>query len=56
VDGRGPERGVRSILLAAMGPGHPHATKTTLLLTPEQIVQATRQAGGAGYRGPAGAG
>jgi uncharacterized protein with GYD domain len=50
------EVAITSILLAAMAPGHLRATKTTVLLTPEQVVEAMRKAGGAGYRGPASGG
>jgi hypothetical protein len=50
------EVAITSILLAAMAPGHLRATKTTVLLTPDQVVEAMRKAGGAGYRGPASGG
>ena len=39
-------------LIAAISPGHLKATRTTVLLTPEQAVEAMRKAGGVAYRGP----
>ena len=39
-------------LIAAISAGHLKATKTTVLLTPEQAVEAMRKAGGVAYRAP----
>jgi uncharacterized protein with GYD domain len=45
---------VTAILISAIAPGHVRATKTTVLLTPEQAVEAMRRAGGVTYRAPGG--
>ncbi len=47
------EVAITATLLAAIAPGHLRATKTTVLLTAEQVVDAMRKAGGVSYRGPA---
>lgn len=39
-------------LVAAISAGHLKATKTTVLLTPEQVLEAVRKAGGVVYRAP----
>lgn len=39
-------------VIAAIAPGHVRATKTTVLLTAEQAVEAMRKAGGVPYRAP----
>ncbi|HEV8674417.1 MAG TPA: GYD domain-containing protein [Methylomirabilota bacterium] len=41
-------------IIAALAPGHVRATKTTVLLTAEQAVEAMRKAGGVAFRGPGG--
>jgi uncharacterized protein with GYD domain len=46
------EVALTAILIAAIAPGHVRATKTTVLLTAEQAVEAMRRAGGAAYRAP----
>ena len=43
---------VMALALAAMGPGHLKATKTTKLMTPAEAVAAMKKAQGAGYKGP----
>ncbi len=43
-----------SVLLAAISPGHVKATKTTVLVTPKQAMEAMRKAGAASYRAPTG--
>jgi uncharacterized protein with GYD domain len=43
-----------SVLLAAISPGHVKATKTTVLITPKQAVDAMRKAGTTSYRAPQG--
>jgi len=43
---------VTAALIAAISPGHVRATKTTVLLTAEQAVEAMRRAGGVPYRAP----
>ena len=46
------EVSLTSALIAAIAPGHVKATKTTVLLTPQQAVEAMRRAGGFQYRAP----
>jgi len=41
-----------AILLAAIAPGHLKATKTTVLFTPEQAIEAMKKAGTVAYSGP----
>ena len=41
-----------AIALAAIAPGHLKAYKTTKLLSPEEFLEASRKASGAGYQGP----
>lgn len=48
------ESAVLSMLLAAIAPGHVKATKTTMLFTPQQAVEAMRKAGTVSYKAPAG--
>ncbi len=45
---------VTAAVLAAGMPGHLKMTKTTTLLTPEQLIEALRKTGGVTYRGPTG--
>jgi uncharacterized protein with GYD domain len=45
---------VTAALIAAISPGHIRGTKTTVLLTAEQAVEAMRKAGSVVYRAPAG--
>ena len=46
------EAAVMAFSLAAMGPGHLSATKTTVLMRPEAVVEAMKKAGGLSYKGP----
>jgi hypothetical protein len=46
------ETTVTAFALAAMGPGHLRATKTTVLMRAEAVVEAMRKAGGIAYKGP----
>jgi uncharacterized protein with GYD domain len=46
------EATVTAFLLGAMAPGHLRATKTTVLMRPETIVEAMKKAGGVTYKGP----
>jgi uncharacterized protein with GYD domain len=46
------ETTVTAFVLAANGPGHLRATKTTLLMRPPQVVEAMRKAGGVTFAGP----
>ncbi len=46
------EVAVTATLIAALAPGHVKATRTTVLLTPEQAVEAMRKAGGVPFRAP----
>ncbi len=39
-------------ILAAIGPGHLKATKTTVLIPVEQALEAMRTAGGLSYQAP----
>lgn len=49
----GPDEvSVTGALIAAISAGHLKATKTTVLLTPEQAVEAMRKAGAVTYRAP----
>jgi hypothetical protein len=41
-----------AIALAAQSPGHLKAFKTTLLLSPEELLAAQRKAHGVSYQGP----
>ena len=41
-----------AFLLAAMAPGHLRATKTTVLMRPETVVEAMKKAGTATFQGP----
>jgi hypothetical protein len=45
------EAAVTAFVLAAIGPGHIRATKTTVL-RPEAVVEAMKKAGGMTYKGP----
>lgn len=46
------ESTVTAFLLAAMSPGHLRATKTTVLMRPEAVVDAMKKAGAVTYQGP----
>jgi uncharacterized protein with GYD domain len=46
------EATVTAMLLAAIAPGHLRATKTTVLMRPETMVEAMRKAGELSYPGP----
>lgn len=41
-----------AIALAVTAPGHLKSFKTTTLLTPDEFMDASRKAGGAGYQAP----
>jgi len=41
-----------ALTLAASAAGHLKTVKTTTLLTPEEFLDASRKAGGAGYQAP----
>lgn len=41
-----------AVVLAAIGPGHVKAVKTTPLLTVEQLIETLRRVGGIAYRAP----
>ena len=46
------EATVTAMLLAAIAPGHLRATKTTVLIRPETMVEAMKKAGELSYPGP----
>lgn len=46
------ETAMTAAILAAIGPGHLKATKTTVLITVEQALEALRTAGGLSYQAP----
>ena len=46
------ESAVTAFLLAAMAPGHLRATKTTVLMRPEAVVEAMKKAAKVTYQGP----
>ncbi len=46
------EASVTAFILAALSPGHIRATKTTLLMRPEMVVEAMKKAATATYKGP----
>ena len=46
------ETAATTAVLAAIGPGHIKAVKTTVLLTVEQTLEALRRVGSLTYRGP----
>jgi uncharacterized protein with GYD domain len=46
------ETAVTAMLLAAIAPGHLRATKTTVLMRPETMVEAMKKAGAFTYPGP----
>lgn len=46
------EATVTAFILAAMSPGHLRATKTTVLMRPETVVDAMKKAGAITYQGP----
>jgi uncharacterized protein with GYD domain len=46
------ESTVTSFVLAAVGPGHVRATKTTVLMRPSTLVEAMKKAKGIPYKGP----
>ena len=41
-----------AVALAILAPGHLKAYKTTKLLSPEEFLEASRKASGAGYQAP----
>ncbi len=41
-----------AVALAVIAPGHLKAYKTTKLLSPDEFMEASRKASGAGYQGP----
>src|SRR5262245_9617698 len=46
------EATVTAFVLAAVGPGHVRATKTTVLMRPGTVAGAMKKAGGMTYKGP----
>jgi uncharacterized protein with GYD domain len=46
------EATVAAFVLAAIGPGHIRATKTTVLMRPATVVEGMKKAKGTTYRGP----
>jgi uncharacterized protein with GYD domain len=46
------EAAVTAFLLAAITPGHIRATKTTVLMRPDTVVEAMKKARGIEYKGP----
>ena len=46
------EATVTAFILAALAPGHIRATRTTLLMRPEQVVEAMKKAAGVTFKGP----
>jgi uncharacterized protein with GYD domain len=46
------ETAMTAAILAAIGPGHLKATKTTVLIPVEQALEAMRTAGGLSYQAP----
>jgi uncharacterized protein with GYD domain len=46
------EATVTAFVLAAIGPGHVRATKTTVLMRPATAVEAMKKAKGIPYKGP----
>ena len=46
------EATVTAFVLAAIGPGHIRATKTTVLMRPPTVVEAMKKAGGVSDKGP----
>jgi len=46
------ETAVTAMLLAAIAPGHLRATKTTVLMRPETMVDAMKKAGAFSFPGP----
>lgn len=47
---------VTSAIIAAISPGHLRGTKTTTLLTQEEMLDVLRRVGELSYRGPTGTG
>jgi len=43
---------VTAFVLAALGPGHLRATKTTVLMRPATVLEAMKKAGGIVHKGP----
>ena len=43
---------VSAFVLAALGPGHIKASKTTVLMRPEAVVEAMKRASALSYQGP----
>ncbi len=48
------EQAALATVIAAVGPGHPKATKTTVLFTMDEVLAALRKAGAATYKAPTG--
>jgi uncharacterized protein with GYD domain len=46
------EATVTAFVLAALAPGHIRTTKTTLLMRPDQVVEAMKKAATATFKGP----
>jgi uncharacterized protein with GYD domain len=46
------ETTVTAFVLAALGPGHIKATKTTVLMHAETVIEAMKKAGALSYQGP----
>lgn len=46
------ETTVTAVALAALGPGHIKASKTTVLMRPAAVVEAMKKAGGVSFKGP----
>lgn len=46
------ETTVTTFVLAALGPGHVKATKTTVLMRPDAVVEAMKRASSLSYQGP----
>jgi uncharacterized protein with GYD domain len=47
------ETTMTAFVVAALAPGHLRTTKTTLLLRPDQVVEATKKAAAQSFKGPA---
>ena len=46
------ETAVTAFVLAALGPGHIRATRTTVLMRPDAVVEAMKKAAALSYQGP----
>jgi hypothetical protein len=48
-----PDEGtVTAFILAALAPGHIRATRTTILMRPEALLESLKKAGTATFKGP----